>query len=457
MTDIDDQLRRYAAEISRTQSPIALGEIVARKRPRALRRGLVGVAAAVVAVAVIGGLVVVNRDHSPRLVVAPGPSTSATSGSTTFAPRDCPAAALAVTGTSSERLHPGWLPAGFVLKQGSETELGSTGGLMYSKPVNRDQPYVEIARYHSALPVEQLVTGNHSPLTVNGHDGIFNVGVPLPQWTAVAWREDPRTALIVTGYQIERTELLRVAGNLQYVSGSPFTYPAHPTVTVTREEAVAALGTSSENAHSALTSYGEFVAVNSTQTSGEQPPVAALPVTRPVWVAWAPTGLQSAMPDQAVVVDAESGAVTHSMPASGAVLDHLTDRHVATCAPPFGVLTRSEASAVRPARAGTTMTMKLTTLGRLLATKTFFGNCAIHICDPSVPAWLLIETAPDQRLGERNRSPLGTPPNTQPGSWTVSALDARTGPRSSTLGGFTSGSGQPPADVLAVTDVAPAP
>jgi hypothetical protein len=457
MTDIEDQLRRYAAATSNAQGPVELGEVVARSGHRS-RRLLVGVAAVLVVAVGVGALALRHgHDDRHRIVVAPTTSdASLPARSTAVSTRDCPAASLAVTGKSDEHLHPNWLPAGFVLTQGNESELGSTGGLMYSTPVNGDRPYIEIARYRSALPVEQLVSGTHTPTTVNGHDGIVNVGVPDPRWKAVAWTEAPGTALIVTGYQLSEAIIRRVAESIQYESGSPFTYPTHPTVTVTRDDAIAALGAASEHAHSALTSYGELVAVNSTLSSGDQANVAGIPVTRAVWVAWVPSGLLSdPMPDNGVVVDARSGTIIERLPfVHGGVLAHLTDRSIATCAPPFGVLTRSEASYLRPPRAGTTTIMKLTTQGALDATRTLagFAQCALHVCDPSAPAWLFVQTAPDQRLNDRG---LRSPSSTQPGSWTVSAIDARTGPQSSDLGGFTSSSGPPPADMLAVPDLAP--
>ena len=454
MTEIEEQLRRHAAATADAQRPVELGEITARKRHRVTRRGFVALAAAVGVVAVVGGVVAVNRDHSRRIVVAPGPSST-----TIASTADCAAASLVVTSKSNERLHPDWLPAGFVLTQGSETALGTTGGLMYSTPVNGDRPYIEMARYHSNVPLDQLVSGSHSPVTVNGHAGIFNIGVPLPKWTAFAWTQAPGTALIVTGYEMSRADLLRVAESVQYESGSPFTYPTHPAIKVTRAQAVAALGPlHGHTSQSALTSYGELTAVENAGTSSEPAHGAGLPVTRPVWVAWVASGLQSdPPPDNAVVVDAASSETIERRAVHGGVLDHLTDRSDGTCAPPFGVLTRSEASYLSPPRPGATMIMKLTTQGALEATPTLGVDlqCALHACDPSVPAWLLIQTASDDRLNDRGIA--RGPANTQPGSWSVSTLDARTGPQSSDLGGFTESSGEPPADVLAVKDLAPAP
>ena len=129
MTEPEEQLRAYATATTRAQQPVAFGEVVARRH----RGGRAfAVAAALVAVIMIAGTVaiVVHRRHGPTaLVVSPSASTS--SPATTPVPADCPAASLDVTSTRGETLHPGWLPPGYALIQGNESQLGAIGDVEY--------------------------------------------------------------------------------------------------------------------------------------------------------------------------------------------------------------------------------------------------------------------------------------------------------------------------------------
>ena len=77
-----------------------------------------------------------------------------------------------------------------------------------------------------------------------------------------------------------------------------------------------------------------------------------VPVTQPVWVAWAGTSDRSA-PVPAVVVDARSGETVATLPAvDPRALAALSDRSAPGCAPPFGVLTRAEVTFLEPPASG---------------------------------------------------------------------------------------------------------
>src|ERR1700724_3618061 len=83
MTEAEDQVRRYAAAVSRAQRPVEIGEIVTRSRHDAARRPAAVAAALVVVAGVIATVVFIGHGHgSPtRVVVAPtsSPSSAATS------------------------------------------------------------------------------------------------------------------------------------------------------------------------------------------------------------------------------------------------------------------------------------------------------------------------------------------------------------------------------------------
>jgi hypothetical protein len=462
MTDAEDQIRRYAAAVTRSQRPIELGEITTRSRGRRRRRPAVVAAALVIVVAVVATVVVIGQGHgSPtRVEVAP-----ASSPSTVVAPAaNCPAASLAVTSTSGERLHPGWLPPGFVLTAGNESDIGGRGDLTYSTPGNGDHPRVEILRYRSNQPFTSLYSGTEQqPLTVQGEPGILSVGVPqaTPLFKAVLWRPAAGLVLVVNGYKLGDADLIRVADNLEYDSGGTFTYPVHPGFEVTRAQALAAAGGAIKDPRAVLTSFGELDAV-STRTANHFPTLATgIAVTQPVWVVWTPAAGGPSDQARAAIVVATAGTVAIAAVASvkEGALDSLTDRSAPTCAPPFGVLTRSEVAYLRPPLGGAHSVTKLTTERALLSVpqSSEFLQCSIDVCDPAVPVWVLVQTASDQRFTEmESRPPGATPGDTKPGSFSITMLDARTGPQTTNVGSTSElGGGAPPAALLAITDLAP--
>jgi hypothetical protein len=450
MTEPDDQVRAYADAVARSQRPVEVGEVVGRRRRRP-RRVLALAAAALTVVVAIAVVAATRPDDGPKgLVVAVGHD------STTIPPvvRDCPAASLDVTSTTAERLDAGWLPPGFAYSSGPKQDLGANAGPMYLGPPSSDRPWIALARRHSTLPPDQLVSGTNRPVTVQGHAGVASVGVPVPTFENIAWTQAPGTVLIVTGHLVPEADLLHVAEAVEYDAGTPFTYPTHPTVTVRRDHALRAKLSAR---HAVLTSFGELDAVASAPGEASRVPTIApdVAVTRPVWVAWSPDG------SAALVVDAQTGSMIATIPhVDPRALASLTDRSQPTCAPPFGVLTRSEVEFLRPTEAGTTRTLKLSTQGALDATRTFadLSQCALSTCDPNVPAWLIVDSAADHRYLDRERGPCcGTAPSAPPGSWQVTAVDARTGPQSSDVGnGASLGPGAPPADLARVRDLAPA-
>jgi len=183
-----------------------------------------------------------------------------------------------------------------------------------------------------------------------------------------------------------------------------------------------------------------------------------------VWVVWA-SDSGSAQTARAIVIDAQTGRTVAPIPdVATDALAGLTDRSRAGCAPPYGVLTRSEATYLDPLLAGTSTVMKLVTLGTIaeLPPYSSFANCQLQECEASAPVWVFIATALDHRYLRGTMGgvtgpvgPTGTTTTVEPGSWSSTALDARTGPQVTNLGGGADGAGTPPAAVLALPDLAP--
>jgi hypothetical protein len=177
----------------------------------------------------------------------------------------------------------------------------------------------------------------------------------------------------------------------------------------------------------------------------------------PEWVVWndGPVAGRATV----VAIGADAGLrVVNASSIPIRVLDAITDRSVATCAPPFGVLSRSELLALHPPEAGTTVITKLTTLGVLATTANgipLTGCGADDTCDASVPVWVQISSAPDPRFTDRE-SRLNEQQRNTGASWQVVAYDARTGPQDTSLNGVASGPGAAQADLIAIPDLAPA-
>jgi hypothetical protein len=279
----------------------------------------------------------------------------------------------------------------------------------------------------------------------------------------VAWNTAPGVALAVSAYKLSEAVMLEIANGVRYTAGTTITYAARPSVRVTRAEALARLGGPAGARHAVLTSIGEVDAIASpTGVLNRTPTIApALDPATAVWVAWTTSSeLKSKPPRRALVVIAAQSGARFDASASFAGVGALTDRSRAGCAPPFGVLTRSEIGFLRPAEMHATQTATLTTLGQLIrADVNTLSACALASCDPDVPVWVLIDTAPDSRFLGLERGPALAPRPTSavPGSWTVTAYDARTGPQSSAASnaGVEIGAGRPPAALVALTDLAP--
>jgi hypothetical protein len=367
---------------------------------------------------------------------------------------ECAASSLVVTGLIGERLHPQLLPPGFVLEQGSETELGQ-GWLTYITAGSGDRPWLEMGKYNTTLSIADLLAGEQTQsVTIQSRPGVSTIA-PSNETVNVAWEESPRIVLFVTGHKLALAEVVAIAQSVEYLPGSTFSYPIRPTVTLSRERAGAILPGGGPASKAVLTSFGEVDAV----LSGPSLPLNHVPVLnpsievgRPVWVIWSGAG-------KGVVVDAVSSKVLASLVGvNGAALTSLHDRSRPGCAPPFGVLTRSEIGFVTRPRAGATTTMKLVTLQTLRSTAetSNLGNCTLHACDPNVPVWVIIRSAPDCSLLLRCTALPGQPPlpTAPPGSWSVTPFDARTGPQT----GFATaagGRGPLPLDVADLPDLEP--
>jgi hypothetical protein len=380
--------------------------------------------------------------------------SSTTSGRTQPA-RACPAASLVVTSTSHETLAPTWLPAGWVLSEGNPADLGTHGNLTYTPPGGGDPPRVELLRYNSTMPLAQLSSGSvHQRVTVQGHSGLYTSGLPALLFTSVGWVESPGVEIVVSGYKLDEPTLLRVADGVTYQPGATFTYPTHPPIRLTRAEALATIHDTTADGRAILTSAGEFNAVTDSVGPGEHitPIPSTVPVTTPVWVVWDdPLGPQLR---PAFAINADSG-VRLAANLDFTKISRLTDRSGPACAPPFGVLTRSEVLSMRPAAPGTKQTAILTTFARFAATYSGrgFAQCNLESCDPTAPLWVLISTAPDQRFVDEERGPTGRPITHGP-SWQLLAVDARTGPQTTSVDNTSSlGPGPAPADLLRLRDL----
>ena len=368
---------------------------------------------------------------------------------------ECAASFLVVTGLTGERLHPQLLPPGFFLEQGSETELGQ-GWLTYITAGSGDSPWLEMGKYNTTLPPADLLGEEQKQsVTIQGRPGVSAIA-PFGETVNVAWEESAGIVVFVTGHKLALADVVAIAQSVEYMPGSTFTYPIRPTVTLSRERALARFPGGGSASKAILTSFGEV----DTVLLGLSLPLNHVPVLnptievgRPVWVVWSNAG-------KGVVVDAVSGDIVASLASiNGAALASLSDRSRPGCLPPFGVLTRSEIDFVtRPLDRATT-TMKLVTLQTLtsIAETNELGNClTLHACDPNVPVWVMIRDAPDCSLLLRctalpGQRPLPTAP---PGSWSVTPFDARTGPQTgfSTAAG---GRGPLPLDLTDLPDLEP--
>ena len=178
-------------------------------------------------------------------------------------------------------------------------------------------------------------------------------------------------------------------------------------------------------------------------------------MTEPVWVAWTGSSDRPDL-DRAVVIDAQSGKAITMIPHIGPrPIGSLTDRSRARCTPPLGVLTRSEATFLSHPLSGVTTILKLARQGSIdtLDHGEAF-QCVVNTCDPSVPIWVVIQEAPDQRFVNQMSRPPGRPAPKAHNSFSVTMIDARTGPQDTNFGAEL-GPGRPPASLLHIDDLSP--
>jgi hypothetical protein len=374
-----------------------------------------------------------------------------------------------VTGTQGERIHPDQLPPGFELQLGSEYELGGVGFLTYITPGYGDRPWLELGRYITTTPIGSLLGGSqHQTITIQGKPAVLSMGAPAgSDNVAVAWSAGNGIVLFVSAYKIPQAEVLAIAEHVQYVVGTEFAYPSSPRVTVTRKQALDKLPGPTSTKRAALTSFGEIDAVTHPAGQLHRRPILdpAVEVIRPVWVVWAinTSNAGSSAPLNGIVVDGNSAQqLAQIRGVDPAALSSLTDRSQSLCAPPFGVLTRSEFQFLVPAEPGVTSTAKLMTLQMLRSIKEGdnLGNCMLAACDPGVPLWVWIGAASDCRLLLRCGPPGGVASAPRPsppiGTWALRPFDARTGPQNTGFGGA-GGQGELPAAVASLPNLDPGP
>jgi hypothetical protein len=368
----------------------------------------------------------------------------------------CAASSLVVTGQMGERLHPRFLPPGFVPETLYKETETSQGMLTYIAAPSDDTPWIEIGKNSTSLaPAELLDELRNETVTIHGHPAA-TAGTPGATFD-IAWEEAEGIVVYVIGHRLTAAQVIAIAQGVEYTPGSRFTYPIRPKVVLSRAQAIAKLPGNSSHVNAVLSSFGEVDAVLSPTRQGvfNREPVLdpTVEVGRAVWMVWDGGG-------RGLVVDATTGAVLATPDAiHQTAAARLTDRSKPGCAPPFGVLTRSEISFLTsPPRGATTSTIKLTTMRTLLGVSETadLGNCQLHECDPAVPVWLMINSAPDCSLAMRC-GPLpghSTSPSSPPGTWSIRPFDARTGAQT----GFATqngGRGPVPSDLIDLPDLEP--
>lgn len=372
--------------------------------------------AALVSVAVAGSMLA---------ACAYGPKSSSQATDVSGATNECAAAALAVTGRMGERLHPKYVPDGLILETGRETELGQRG-LFYIGAPSADRVWLELDKKSTASLPAGLLDEVRSPTVIVHGKRAVTAGTPGETFN-IAWQESVGVVLIVTGHRLSAAQVIAVARGLEYTPGTTFTYPIRPQVDVSREQAIAKLSSTGSRTHAVLSSFGEVDAVLSgeTQPLNHEPVLdPSIEVGRAVWLVWDDSG-------KGALVDANTGGVLVGLPnVKQTSAASVTDRSKRGCAPPFGVLTRTEIRYLTGAPTPTT-TLKLVTLGTLLdlSETAPLGNCGLHECDRAVPVWMMVRSAADCSLLMRcgplpGQSPW---PSAPAGSWSLMPFDARTG------------------------------
>ena len=101
--------------------------------------------------------------------------------------------------------------------------------------------------------------------------------------------------------------------------------------------------------------------------------------------------------------------------------------------------------------------LKLSTQGTLDANRTFAEYRSAPRLRVTQPFPCGCPSGPQQMVATRRTVGFsaGRTGNSGRGSWTMTAVDARTGPQDTGLDGAASGNGPPPADILTVTDLSP--
>lgn len=166
------------------------------RRRRQRRRGLLAIGA--LTIVIVGAGSQFQRDRSNTTVVA-----SAKCAVT----RNPPVSYLA-----GESLRATVLPAGFVLTEGSETDIGATFALRYTNIKSTDQ-WVLVVRQQRLL----------EPAAPDARAGSVHDQPALISDTAITWQATDTIAITISASGPSGDELLRIANGVSYNPGTPAT------------------------------------------------------------------------------------------------------------------------------------------------------------------------------------------------------------------------------------------
>jgi len=389
-----------------------------------------------------GGSVVAGRE--------PG-GTARTSTSARICGWDAPTVTVAV----GESLHPGWLPTGLVLSSGDETSLSSGVSMLdYAQPGGGDKPRIALNRYLTHLPLQELTSSaTHVAIQVASHPALLGTGGP-GDFVSVTWSPTDGAAIVASGYKLDALTVEKVADYVVYTPSTRAPLPTRLQPSVTRAKALAAI---SGGRDAVLSSAGEVATVARIDPTsvGAHPLDPTLSPQSAVWLVSSAT--------QTSVVDGSDGRVLRSWLAGTAGWTAaMPDRSApaASCGPPPGVLTRSEAAATKPSDPDTHLSVHLVTEADLDRASPGSAQCGLTDCNPDDLLWVFTERFSDGHLARSERPGRAglradTPPP-PPGSWRMSARPAWTGPDPwSGNPGYTAGPGNPPPAIDGLPDLDP--
>jgi len=159
--------------------------------------------------------------HRPVQVVATAPTNTRPPATSPVAAVGCHPPAPPVTIVVADSIDPAVLPPGFVLRQGSPTDLGRYAGVVYGRAPASGLalgPSVRLTRTRRSAP--PAGAAGDGLAAVNGHPAhvYFHGYGPNSPIVDVAWAQGG-TVLTVSGMGVNEREVLSVANGLRYQPG----------------------------------------------------------------------------------------------------------------------------------------------------------------------------------------------------------------------------------------------